>query len=317
MALRFDDRWLWDFWFAQANDDDEVHLFYLYAPKSLGDPELRHQNARIGHAVSTDLRTWRDLGPAFPDPPAGAADDRASWTGSVVRDHDGMWRLFFTGISEAEDGTVQRVISATSSDLVTWRRTELCLEADPRWYQPQDWRDPWVQWDPAASTWHMYVCASANHAPADGHGVVGHLTSPDLESWTTRPPVAGPGDFRQLEVPQIVPCGSRLAMLFCANDIDHSTQRLARGAAREYGTHVLYGDRLDGPFVLEADEFLSGDNGPSMYAGRAIEYGGRWWFLAWDRLDAAGGFVGALSDPFPLDVVDDSLVIDFGAAVRG
>jgi hypothetical protein len=27
--------------------------------------------------------------------------------------------------------------------------------------------------------------------------------------------------------------------------------------------------------------------------------------------------VGALSDPFPLDVVDDSLVIDFGAAVRG
>ena len=68
--------------------------------------------------------------------------------------------------------------------------------------------------------------------------------------------------------------------------------------------------------MLEGDEFLSGDNGPSMYAGRAIEHAGRWWFLAWDRLDVAGDFVGALSDPFPLDVDDDTLVVDFGKPVR-
>jgi beta-fructofuranosidase len=315
MALRFDDRWLWDFWFAQ--DDGVVHLFYLYAPKSLGDPELRHQNARVGHAVSADLVSWRDLGPALPEAPPGSLDDRASWTGSVVRDHAGQWRMFYTGISEAEDGTLQRVISATSADLMTWQRTGLSLRADPRWYEPLDWRDPWVLWDASSSTWHMYVCARANRGPSDGRGVIAHLTSPDLDTWTTLPPVTSPGDFRQLEVPQIVPCGSRLAMLFCANDIDHSDVRVGRGAAREYGTHVLYGAHPDGPFTLEADDFLSGDNGPSMYAGRAIEHAGRWWFLAWDRLDAAGGFVGALSDPFPLDVVDDSLVVDFGAAVPG
>ena len=28
MAMRFDDRWLWDFWFAQAKDGDEA-LFQL------------------------------------------------------------------------------------------------------------------------------------------------------------------------------------------------------------------------------------------------------------------------------------------------
>jgi beta-fructofuranosidase len=159
----------------------------------------------------------------------------------------------------------------------------------------------------------MYVCARVDAGPEDGRGVIGQLTSPDLETWTVRPPVSIPGDFRQLEVPQVVPCGSRIAMLFCSNDGDHSTSRLGRGVAREYGTHVLYADSLDGPFLLEDDAFLSGDNGPSMYAGRAIEHAGRWWFLAWDRLDAAGGFVGALSNPFPLDVVDDSLVIDFAA----
>lgn len=314
MSLRFEDRWTWDFWFAE--DAGEVHLFYLYAPKSLGDPELRHQNARIGHAVSADLVTWTDLGPALPEAPAGAADDRASWTGSVVRDPAGLWRMFYTGISEAEDGTLQRVITATSPDLVTWQRGELSLEADARWYEPLDWRDPWLEWAEDSETWHMYLCARVNHGPSDGRGVIGHLTSPDLETWTTLPPVSAPGELRQLEVPQVVPCGSRLAMLFCASDIDHSAVRLGRGVAREYGTHVLYGDRLDGPFVLEGDPFLSGDNGPSMYAGRAIEHAGRWWFLAWDRLDAAGDFVGALSDPFPLDVVDDTLVVDFGNAVR-
>lgn len=319
MAFGLADHWIWDFWFARENAE-RVHLFYLFAPKSLGDPELRHQNARIGHAVSSDLVTWTDLGEALPPAPPGAADGRASWTGSVVRDPDGLWWLFYTGISEREDGRFQRVVAATSSDLTSWERTDLRIEADRRWYQPQDWRDPWVLWDPEISSWRMYVCASAAVGPTDGptggptegQGVIGHLTSTDLRTWQVGPPVAQPGEFAQLEVPQVVPCGSRLAMLFCANDTDHSAARLARGVSAEYGTHVLYGDRLEGPFELETDEFLSGDNGPSMYAGRAIEHAGRWWFLAWRRLDDTGAFVGALSDPYPLDVVDDRLVVDFG-----
>jgi len=133
MAFFREDAWVWDFWFAVPGGPvGEIHLFYLFAPRSLGDPELRHQNARIGHAVSSDLRSWRDLGAALPPAVAGGPDDRASWTGCVVRDHDGRWRMFHTGISEAEDGTVQRVIEATSGDLMTWERSDLCVEADER-----------------------------------------------------------------------------------------------------------------------------------------------------------------------------------------
>jgi len=61
MSLRYDDRWIWDFW--TAIDGPDVHLFHLQAPRALGDPELRHRHATVGHAVSRDLRTWTELPP--------------------------------------------------------------------------------------------------------------------------------------------------------------------------------------------------------------------------------------------------------------
>jgi beta-fructofuranosidase len=149
VALRLPEHWLWDFWFAR--DGGDVHLFHLQAPRSLGDPELRHRNATIGHAVSRDLRTWEVLPPALAAGDPGAFDDLATWTGSVVR-HAGRWHLFYTGISRAEDGAVQRVGLATSDDLVSWVREGVVVEADPRWYEvrtsgPREpgWRDAWVQ----------------------------------------------------------------------------------------------------------------------------------------------------------------------------
>src|SRR5215213_6370282 len=139
MALRLPDHWLWDFWFAR--DGDDVHLFHLKAPRSLGDPELRHRHAAIGHAVSRDLRTWRVLEDALAPGPPGEFDDLATWTGSVIR-HHGRWHLFYTGISHADGPGIQRIGVASSDDLLAWERHGLVLEADPAWYEPGDWRDP-------------------------------------------------------------------------------------------------------------------------------------------------------------------------------
>jgi len=38
----------------------------------------------------------------------------ATWTGSITRDPSGGWRMFYTGISHAENGQVQRTGSAHS-----------------------------------------------------------------------------------------------------------------------------------------------------------------------------------------------------------
>ena len=63
MAFQLDAYWVWDFWLA--DDGEQYHMFFLHAPRALGDPDLRHRSARIGHATSTDLRTWTSHGQIF------------------------------------------------------------------------------------------------------------------------------------------------------------------------------------------------------------------------------------------------------------
>jgi beta-fructofuranosidase len=73
MTLRLPDKWVWDFWLAQ--DGPDYHIFYLQAPRLLGDPGLRHWNVSIGHAVSPDLRNWRVLPDALHPGSSGDWDD--------------------------------------------------------------------------------------------------------------------------------------------------------------------------------------------------------------------------------------------------
>jgi hypothetical protein len=123
--------------------------------------------------------------------------------------------MFYSGISTREDGRVQRVGLATSEDLLTWERQPLVVEADPRWYEKaaghsrreEAWRDPWVFRDPGDGRFHMVVCARVNHGLADERGVLGHASSADLGTWEAGPPLSAPGEFSQLEVPQLLQVG--------------------------------------------------------------------------------------------------------------
>jgi beta-fructofuranosidase len=157
------DSWTWDFWIA--DDGERFHLFFLYASRALPHPDDRHRRASVGHAVSTDLRTWERVADALVRSDAPAADDVATWTGSVVRDDDGVWWMFYTGASDDPLPYTQRVLAARSTDLHRWEKVGRVLsEADPRWYETAEtldwrdisWRDPWVQRS-ADGGWRMLV----------------------------------------------------------------------------------------------------------------------------------------------------------------
>ncbi|HEY5482995.1 MAG TPA: hypothetical protein VIK31_04190 [Propionibacteriaceae bacterium] len=70
------DSWVWDFW--TSDDGRSYHLFFLYASKALHDPEARHYRASIGHAVSTDLVSWRRIEDTLVRSDAPAFDDLAT-----------------------------------------------------------------------------------------------------------------------------------------------------------------------------------------------------------------------------------------------
>ena len=213
--------WVWDSWLADTGT--AYHLFFLQAPRGV-HPDQRHWNTSVGHAVSTDLSRWRVVDDALTPSIEPAFDDLAVWTGSVVRGNDGSWYLFYTGLSRADDGQVQRVGLATSADLMTWRKhgPDALVSADPPWYQQFDgsgqaetWRDPWLVRDPEGDGWHMLVTATARDGEVGERGVLGHAWSPDLLTWRVLPPLSQPGSgFSQLEVPQLAVVEADPVLLF-------------------------------------------------------------------------------------------------------
>lgn len=292
--LDLEDDWVWDFWTVR-DETGRHHAFFLKAPRSLGDPDLRHYHASVGHAVSDDLVTWTRASDALAPQPAPAFDDLATWTGSTVRGPDGTWWMFTSGLSHAEEGRTQRIGAATSPDLLTWTRTGIRLEADPRWYavassasEELHWRDPFVVPD-ESGTWHMYVTAKAPGVP--GNGVVGHATSSDLVSWAVQPPLSEPtGRFEWLEVISLAKVDGRWALLFSCLS--------AEMPGADAGAGGVWSVPVAGPGspVDVADAVRV--TGEDLYVGRVAEHQDGPMFMAFRNRDEQGEFIGGVTDPY-------------------
>ena len=273
------------------------------------DPNRRHRRAGIGHAASADLIHWERLPDALVRADAPAFDDLATWTGSVVRGPDGTWYMFYTGVSDTDLGVVQRIGLATSTDLLRWDKhpANPLLEADPQWYEKlaepplwhdEAWRDPWVFADPAGDGWHMLITARANHGAVHERGVVGHARSADLVNWQVQPPLSEPGGgFGQMEVFQLLEIDGAHLLIFNCLASELSDAGRARSADRG-GIWVATGQSALGPFDIVGATLLSDSR---YYVGKAVrDPAGDWVLLAFDNVDAAGDFVGTITDPMPL-----------------
>jgi beta-fructofuranosidase len=321
--LRLAREWVWDFWFA--DDGRLFHLYYLQAPRALGDPGRRHRHARIGHATSRDLVDWSPAGEVLGPGAAPAFDDMATWTGSVLRAPDGTWCMFYTGSSAVEGGYVQRIGLATSADLYSWRKhpASPVLAADPRWYErsgggvlDETWRDPWVFADPGGDGWHMLLTARAGEDGQSGQGgqdgqdgqgahgdrgVIGHARSADLVRWEACPPLSQAGaGFWHLEVPQVEVVDGRPVLLFSG------PRYVADGVGVTWWVRC---ESVLGPFDVARSVPVAG---AELYSGRLIrDRGGQWVLLAFRNLGPDGGFVGEITDPMPVswDRVGEALVV--------
>ena len=303
MSLRLAGQWLWDSWFVR--DGQTVHAFYLQASRALQDPNRRHRNVSVGHAISTDLTNWTVVEDALAISDSPAFDSYTTWTGSVVK-NDGKWFMFYTGTSREDGGDVQSVGLATSADLITWTKVsnEALVRADARWYATLDkaawhdeaFRDPWVfKFAPSDDTWHMLVTARGKNGPALDSGVMGHATSKDLLNWTVHEPLSKVGaGFGETEVFQFEIVDGVPIVLFCCSHRWLSDERKGREVGGVYSLVVDAG--LTQVDISKSVWF----DAPDLYASRLVQGADGGWNLLGFWNEPGGKFVGELSDPIPV-----------------
>lgn len=304
MGLKLPGQWVWDSWFVF--DGERHHAFYLQASRALGDPNRRHRNTSVGHAVSTDLKNWTVLADALAPSESPAADSWTTWTGSVVRQDDGTWRMFYTGTSRENAGERQTVCAATSNDLITWTKVSNnpVLQADSTWYKTlaegfgnEPFRDPWVCRLPGQSEWTMLVTAGSKFADRrEVEGVMAVAKSTDLEHWQLQAPLGAPGQgFGETEVFQFEVVDGVPIILFCCGPLWLSEERLKAGEIGGIYSFAVAADLSDVDFnraQLFPDTHL--------YASRLVQDSSGGWNLIAFINEVDGEFVGELCDPIPV-----------------
>jgi len=169
------------------------HLFYQYAP-AIDNFATKYW----GHAVSTDLVHWKNVGIALA-PTAGGPDKNGCWSGSAVV-VDGIPTIVYTGATwSAESERAERAkgiiperqmvaIAADPNDpnLTRWIKIaeNPVLAAPPEGIRAVGWRDPavWKEGD----TWYMTIgCGEAGKG-----GIAPLYSSRDVRRWTYLHPLA-------------------------------------------------------------------------------------------------------------------------------
>ena len=319
--LTLKDQWIWDFWTYQ--DGPLWHLWFLKADKSLGDEGLRHWNVTQGHATSIDLKNWQHLGTCLSPAASPAWDDKTVWTGSVVRDEQGLWHQFYTGTGSAENGRRQRIGHATSSDGHHWQRvgdgkvldlvvgdavSALYEEDHDGPWDGRAMRDPWVMKDPNGPGWLMYFTARVSTGDElNARGAIGLARSDDLYHWTLQAPVYAGGDYGQLEVPQVFEINGRWYCVYCNAAQHWSKARTQRYADAGHGTpvwgsHYLVAEHPLGPWQVADGPFLDGALPCQRYAAKIIDSGAGLALLGFNYWGADGQFIGSICDPVPVRV---------------
>jgi beta-fructofuranosidase/levanase len=155
--------------------DGEYHLYYQYNPF-----DAQWGNISWGHAVSTDLVSWRELPVAI-----SASQHVMAFSGSVVVDHDNT-----AGFAPAGSKAPAMLAFFTAFDPITKIQSQhLAYSLDRgRNYVPyagnpiidigsKEFRDPNVFWHEPTKRWVMLVVAALEQQ-------VWFYTSADFKNWT-------------------------------------------------------------------------------------------------------------------------------------
>ncbi len=243
--------------------DGVYHAFYLKAPL----PPLRNgaHHTPYAHVASRDLAHWEELPLAIEPGPPGSPDSVSCFTGSII-ERDGRFYLFYTGFPG--ENKAQTVCLATSIDLITWQKDPRnpIIEADSRWYEAIDWRDPFPFWNDEAGEYWMLLAAREKDGPANRRGCIALMTSPDLEAWEVKPPFWSPRLYYTHECPDLFRWDDFWVLVYST-------------FSERNVTHYRVSKSLNGPWLTpENDTF----DGRAFYAAKTAGDGKRRFVFGWN-----------------------------------
>ncbi len=287
------------------------HLYYQKPPRV------------IGHAVSTDLVSWRDLPGGIGTGPEEAWDGKDICTSGFFW-WDGTFHSLYTGRTDAggERGRYQRIGLATSSDgdrFVKHPDNPVLLPA-ARWYENDytaapnygnvAWRDPAIWRNPKDGRFYAYITARVNHGPGPRRGCIAVARSADRVSWQCLPPCYAPKAEICHEVPQMVPWPDGRYVLFFGSKRGGYTQMkyvVGRDALRFDDSddgRLLLGSQVNGKGrAMEYSSWLVRRNGGFDVIHMVYEWSGA--RLVRGRLALPKRLAGSLEEGLYLSMRDD------------
>ena len=239
-------------------DNGKFYIYYLHDTRPAGNtfhPWFL--------ATSSDFFTYEDKGEVIACGEDNSQED-ALGTGSIIKNGN-TYYAFYTGHNGNLDPK-EKIFLATSTDLVTWEKKGVILQAPDKDYDRNEFRDPFVFKDGAI--FRMLVTTRGYVAAAnDWQAVIANYTSSDLVHWQLQDPYYYNGE-RILECPDVFTMGEYQYLIYSNWDWADRNRR------------VIYRYRKSGSsqWIIPQNDVLDGD---LFYGGKTTFDGTNRYLTSW------------------------------------
>ncbi|GJM78847.1 hypothetical protein HMSSN139_13430 [Paenibacillus sp. HMSSN-139] len=248
-------------------DNGEYKLYYLHDQRDGGD----YGNHTTWNLIATkNGLDFDDYGVALPNG-AETEPDRNAYTGSVIKDQNGKYHLFYTGHNPNPEFCVdgkplQVVLKATGTDGIHWtKEADFKLYGDGVIYEQFDWRDPFVFFNEERQEYWMLVTSRQMNSSEKKGGCIALLASEDLEHWHYRKPFYSPDKYITMECPDYFQMGDWHYLVYST-------------FSEKFVTHYKKSKSIDGVYTSPIPDTF---DGRGFYAAKTASDGRKRFAFGW------------------------------------
>jgi beta-fructofuranosidase len=244
--------------------DGRFHLFFLLDWR---DKPGHGEGVPWYQVSTTDFVHFVEHGEMIP---RGKRDEQDFYvfTGSAIY-AEGKHHIFYAGFNPyfKEQGKhEQAVLHAVSDDMLNWKKIPEDTFYSTAPYEQNDWRDPFVFWNPDANEYWMILAARLKPGPSRRRGCTALCTSKDLKKWEVKDPFWAPGLYFTHECPDLFKIGDWWYLIFSEfSDLIRTRYRMSRS--------------LQGPWLTPKRDYF---DGRAYYAAKTAFDGERRFLFGWE-----------------------------------